>query len=149
MSIATWSVCAFCLVALILHFASIAIAAARCRTHPYHQIPPLDAPAVSLVRPVCGMENYAEETLRSTFELDYPRYEILFCAAHAYDPILPLLDRLIAAHPDIDVKLLIGDDKISANPKLNNLVKGWQGASFDWIVIADSNVLMPPDYIQR
>ena len=34
---------------------------------------PSDVAGVSLVRPVCGMENYIEETLRSAFHLDYPR----------------------------------------------------------------------------
>ena len=101
------------------------------------------------MRPVCGIENYCEETLRSTFELDYPRYEILFCAAHAHDPVLPLVERLIAAYPRVDAKILIGEDRISGNPKLNNLVKGWRAASAPWVVIADSNVLMPRDYIQR
>jgi hypothetical protein len=31
----------------------------------------------------------------------------------------------------------------------NNVVKGWRSRSHNWIVIADSNVLMPRDYIQR
>ena len=44
-------------------------------------------------------------------------------------------------------KLLIGDERISENPKLNNCFKGWNAAAHDWIVLADSNVLMPPDYL--
>ena len=140
---------AFCLICFILHFASIVVTAIRFRADRRHQLPPLDAPAVTLIRPVCGIENCGEETLRSTFELDYPRYEILFCAAHAYDPVVPLVDRLMAAHPNANARLLIGDDRVSGNPKLNNVVKGWRAASADWIVIADSNVLMPRDYIQR
>ncbi len=44
---------------------------------------------------------------------------------------------------------MIGLDEISANPKLNNCVKGWREATHAWIIMADSNVLMPPDYIQR
>ena len=55
----------------------------------------------------------------------------------------------MAAHPEIPSRLLIGDDRVSANPKLNNVVKGWKAARRDWIVIANSNVLMPRDYIQR
>ena len=62
---------------------------------------------------------------------------------------MPLVQRLIAAHPQVPAKLLVGDDRISINPKLNNIVKGWEAASHDWIVMADSNVLMPPDYIER
>jgi cellulose synthase/poly-beta-1,6-N-acetylglucosamine synthase-like glycosyltransferase len=109
---------------------------------------PSDA-GVSLVRPVCGMENYIEETLRSAFHLDYPRYEIVFCAANAHDAAVPLVRRLIAAHPHVAARLLIGNETISDNPKLNNVCKGWRASAYDWIVMADSNVLMPRDYIER
>jgi ceramide glucosyltransferase len=140
---------AFFLITFAFHLTSIIIATARCRTNRKYEVLPLDAPAISLVRPVCGTENYCEETLRSTFELDYPRYEILFCAAYAHDPVLPLIERLVATHPHVDARILIGEDRVSGNPKLNNVVKGWRAASATWIVIADSNVLMPRDYIQR
>ncbi len=107
MTIAILSAAIFCVICFILHLASLVIATVRCRADRRHEPPPLDAPAVTLLRPVCGMENYCEATLRSTFELDYPRYEVLFCAAHAYDPVLPLLDRLMAAYPYVDAKILI------------------------------------------
>ena len=57
--------------------------------------------------------------------------------------------RLIAEHAGVQARLLIGDERISSNPKLNNVLKGWAAAAHDWIIIADSNVLMPPNYIQR
>jgi ceramide glucosyltransferase len=104
---------------------------------------------VSLVRPVCGIENYVEETLASGFALDYPRYEIVFCVASAQDPVVPTVRRLMAAHPGVPARLLVGNEKISDNPKLNNVYKGWRAAAHDWVVLADSNVFMPPDYIQR
>ena len=127
--------------------ASIAIAMTRLRRRvPSHCG---DHPPVSLVRPLCGIDNYAAETLRSTFELDYPSCERLFCVAAASDPVVPLVKDLIAVFPAVDARLLIGDDRVSANPKLNNVAKGWRAASHDWIVIADSNVLMPRDYIQK
>jgi ceramide glucosyltransferase len=110
---------------------------------------PQYAPAVSLIRPVCGLENFSEETLGSAFRLDYPDYEIIFCVEQESDAIVPVVNRLIAAHPDVRARLIIGKDRISPNPKLNNIVKGWRAAAHDWIVIADSNVLMPRDYIQR
>src|SRR4029077_1659425 len=109
---------------------------------------PAHAPAVSLVRPVCGIENHIEETLAAAFRLDYPRYEIVFCVASAQDPVVPTVRRLMAAHPGVASRLLVGNEKISDNPKLNNVCKGWRGAAHAWIVLADSNVLMPPGYIQ-
>jgi ceramide glucosyltransferase len=42
---------------------------------------------------------------------------------------------------------LTGDDRISLNPKLNNLVKGWAAASHDWVVMADTNLILPPTYL--
>jgi ceramide glucosyltransferase len=111
--------------------------------------PPKDAPSVTIVQPLCGVETFSRETLRSIFALDYPSYEIIFCLASGDDPIAPLVRGAIAANPDRQARLLIGDDRISANPKLNNVVKGWKAARYDWVIIADSNVLMPGDYIQR
>ena len=60
-----------------------------------------------------------------------------------------VLRRLMAVYQGVTARLLIGDERVSDNPKLNNVVKGWRSAAFDWIVIADSNVLMPRDYVQR
>jgi ceramide glucosyltransferase len=106
-------------------------------------------PAISVVRPVCGLDFQARQTLASTFVLDYPDYEILFCVADRADPVVPLVQELIAAHPGRPARLLVGRDRISGNPKLNNMVKGWTEARNDWIVFVDSNVLMPRDYLDR
>jgi ceramide glucosyltransferase len=139
----------FCTGFFAIQIASIAIAIAMIRLR--RRAAPVidDYPPVSLIRPLCGVDNYAAETLRSTFELDYPQYEILFCVADAADPVVELIKDLIAAYPAVNARLLIGDERVSANPKLNNVVKGWRAASHDWVVIADSNVLMPLDYVQR
>src|SRR5450631_2926866 len=140
---------AFCIVTTAIHVASTLVAIIRCRSPAVRQCPPAHAPAVSLVRPVCGIENCVEETLASGFALDYPNYEILFCVATAQDPVVPIVRRLMAAHPGVPARLMVGNEKISDNPKLNNVYKGWRAAAHDWVVLADSNVFMPPDYIQR
>ncbi|MEA2839604.1 MAG: ceramide glucosyltransferase [Methylobacteriaceae bacterium] len=136
------------IVIFTLQLASILAATWRCRARPRTLAVPDDAPAVSLVRPLCGIEAFSEETLRSTFGLNYPDYEIIFCVQRGTDAIVPLLERIIAEHPDQPARLLIGDDPISSNPKLNNCVKGWNAARHDWIIFADSNVLLPKDYVQ-
>jgi ceramide glucosyltransferase len=136
-------------VATTVHLVSTLTAIVRCKSHSQALGVPDEAPPVSLIRPVCGLENYVEETLASAFALDYPDYEIIFCVASAQDRVVPTVERLIAAHPQVPASLLIGNEKISGNPKLNNLYKGWRAAKHDWIVLADSNVFMPADYIQR
>ena len=140
---------AFAGIALACHLVSILIAVIRCWRSTRPEPPPRDAPGVTLVRPVCGLDNFLEETLLSSFRLDYPRYELIFCVATAKDPAVPIVRRLIATYPSVRAQLLVGDERISTNPKLNNCVKGWNAAAYGWIVLADSNVLMPRDYIQR
>jgi len=139
----------FCGIAVLFHVFSIVAAAIRCKTRARPLPPPVEAPPVTIIRPVCGVENHITETLQSTFKLDYPDYEIIFCAASAKDPIVPIVEELLRKNPRARARLLLGDERVSTNPKLNNCVKGWRAAAHDWIVIADSNVLMPPDYIQR
>jgi ceramide glucosyltransferase len=140
----------FCITATAIHIASIVIVIFRFRRSSHREpLPFQNFPPVSLVRPLCGIDNYAADTLRSTFDLDYQRYEILFCVASAKDPVVPLVEALIAKHAGMSARLLVGDERVSANPKLNNVVKGWRAATHQWIIIADSNVLMPRDYIQQ
>ena len=140
----------FCIAATAIHIASIVVAIVRFRRSTLGEAPSARKfPPISLVRPLCGIDNFAADTLRSTFDLDYPRCEILFCVASAKDPVVPLVEALMAERPEAGAKLLVGDEKVSSNPKLNNVLKGWRAARHDWIVIADSNVLMPRDYIDR
>jgi ceramide glucosyltransferase len=142
---------AFAVAALLIHVATSLSTAWRCRrsAEPRPLREPERGAAVTIIRPVCGLDAYEEATLRSTFELDYPQLEILLCCGSAQDPVVPLVQRLIAEHPHVEARLLIGDDRVSENPKLNNVIKGWRAASHAWIVITDSNVLLPRDYIQR
>jgi ceramide glucosyltransferase len=53
----------------------------------------------------------------------------------------------MAEYPGVAARLLIGDDRPTGNPKLNNIVKGWAAARNPWIVLADNNVLMPAHYL--
>src|SRR5215472_6390099 len=153
MTVLAFAAASFCGTMIILHIISIIVAAWRCRPIPSVNPPianPLDAlPPVSIVRPLCGLDNFLEETLRTSFELVYPRYELIFCVASIRDPATAVVQELMALFPQIRARLLFGDDHVSHNPKLNNCVKGWRAAQYDWIVFADSNVLIPPDYIQR
>lgn len=143
------AICAgWCAFIIVLNFASMALMARKCRARPRTLPVPATAPPVSIVRPLCGLEPFSEETLSATFALDYPHYEIIFCVQSPHDPIIPLVERLIAAHPRHAARLLVGDDFVSANPKLNNCVKGWEAARYDYVILADSNALPPRDYVQ-
>ncbi|MFN3623291.1 MAG: ceramide glucosyltransferase [Hyphomicrobium sp.] len=148
-----WGCVVFVGLATLLHFTSALLAiyrARRSRDEPsVTSAPASSLPPISVLRPVRGLDPYDELTLRSSFTLAYERYELILCCEDADDPVVPVIRRLMAEYAHVDAKLLIGRDTLCSNPKLNNLIKGWRAAQHDWVVMADSNVLMPADYLQR
>ncbi|SON56279.1 hopanoid biosynthesis associated glycosyl transferase protein HpnI [Hartmannibacter diazotrophicus] len=138
----------FFLFAFAVHLCSMALVVGRDVIRRRAEARTVPVPPLTILRPVRGLENHLETTLESAFLLDHSDYEILFCVDDGNDPVVPLCKRLMARHPDKDARLLVGKDPISLNPKLNNMVKGWAEARYDFVVMADSNVLMTPDYLQ-
>lgn len=144
-----WSALAFLALAMLAHVVSAMIALLRARSGKSESPPPGKLPPVTIIRPVCGLDPYDALTLASTFEIVQEGLQIVFCSARERDPAVALVRQLMAAHPHVDATLLIGDDESTPNPKLNNVIKGWAAARHSWVVIADSNVLMPRDYLAR
>lgn len=140
---------AFAILSTGFHLLSCAAVAWRCRPARSPVPVPVHAPRIALVRPVCGLDHRVRATLGSTFGLDYPDYEIIFCAAHERDPVVPVVRQLIAGNPGRNARLLFGEDRLNGNPKLNNMAKAWAATQSERVVFTDSNVLLPPDYLQR
>ncbi len=55
---------------------------------------------VSILVPICGLDEGALENWTSLCEQDYPRYEVLFGVADTTDPAIPTLHKLEAAYRD-------------------------------------------------
>lgn len=147
------SVCVL-VVTLVLHVGTAAIAVRRCASSSAktrEAAPTRDEtrPPVSLILPVTLLEEPEKRALRSTLALTYPDYEILFCAPGESDPAVAHVRDLIAGHPYLPARLLTGRDRVSFNPKLDNIEKGWAAARHPWVIVVDSNVIMPPDFIER
>ena len=104
----------FAALALVAQLASIAFVISVKQRHRNGEKTPSPRPPVTLIRPVCGLENNLERCLASSFRLDWPAYEILFCVAKSDDPAASLVRRLMAEHPQIQARLLVGEDLFSA-----------------------------------
>jgi ceramide glucosyltransferase len=152
MVIATLCAALIAFVVIALHLATMALVvwrgAVRKKSRLSPQVTFAPLPFICLLRPVCGLDPFDAETLASSFTLDYPDYEVVFCAADPADPVVGLVRRLIAAFPHVRARILIGEDRITANPKLNNLQKGWIGTDAEWVAMADSNLLLPRSYLR-
>jgi ceramide glucosyltransferase len=145
----TVSAAAIAAVALGAHMISVSIAARRQNVRDGRIRAPGAVPSVTVIRPLRGVEPFSYVALHSTFALEPAAAEILFCVESQADPIIPMVERLIAENSDRPARLLIGHDRIGANPKLNNMVKGWRAAAHDWIAFVDSNVVLPQDALQK
>lgn len=134
---------------LAAHLASVGIYLRRPSLISARATGLIGQPPVTLIRPVCGLHPLEEDALASSFRQNYPRYEVIFCVESLDDPVLVLVRRLIAAHPHVPARVLVGFDRVTQNPKLNNLWKGWHAARHDWVCLADSNLMLPDDYLAQ
>src|SRR5580704_1485506 len=63
-------------------------------------------PPVSVLKPLHGAEPDLEENLKRFFELDYPEFELLFCARHEDDKGLCMAQRIAQSYPEVRAKFL-------------------------------------------
>ena len=66
------------------------------------------APGVSILRPLKGLDTNLYENLESTFTQEYPNFEILVSVAHHHDQALTIVRDLIAKHPHVNARIIIG-----------------------------------------
>ena len=75
-------------VLIVSNLASIVFAASRLRRRRVIAAPTGKSQPVSIVVPSRGVEPFTHETLERALSLDWPRYELIFCVAHADDPVV-------------------------------------------------------------
>lgn len=106
-------------------------------------------PPVSLLKPLCGTDPRAYETLRSHCLLDYPEYEIIFGVAAPEDSAVPLVERLIREFPALPIRLVVCPLALGANRKVSNLIQMEPHARFEHLVINDSDIRVPAGYLKK
>jgi ceramide glucosyltransferase len=105
-------------------------------------------PAVSVLKPVYGLEKDLEENLRSTCTLDYPDYQVVLSVQRTKDPALPLIRALEAEFGPERVTVVVGCGDPLPNGKIQNLIGALAAARHEILVISDSDVLLHPGYLQ-
>jgi ceramide glucosyltransferase len=116
------------------------------------RLPRLDvrrrAPRVSILKPLAGEDDELANNLASFASLDYPSYEILLGVAALDDPALPIAREFVQAHPGLAARVLLTDPDSALNPKVAQLIALEKAAGGDILVISDSNVRVPADYLR-
>ena len=107
------------------------------------------APPVSLLKPLHGAEPGLREYLEGFFRLDYPEYEILFCARYETDPGLSIARELAAQYSQIPARFLTCGEPPWPNARCYSLNEMKAVALHDILVITDSDVRVKPDYLKE
>ena len=113
------------------------------------RLPQTFLPPVSVLKPLHGLEPDLEENLTRFFNLDYPDFELLFCARHAGDPGLCLARRIAAQHPQVRARFLTCGEPRFPNAKMWSMATLAQAASYDTLVTSDADARVSRDYLRR
>ncbi len=106
-------------------------------------------PAVSLLKPLCGSEPNLESNLTSFFRQRYSRFELIFGARDTNDPALDIVRSLREQFPNVPVKIVTTGEPHRANAKVCSLMKMYAAASYDYLIISDSDVQVTPNYVRE
>jgi ceramide glucosyltransferase len=106
------------------------------------------APAISVLKPIRGLDPGAYENFASFCHQNYPEFEILFAVNDANDPAVPVVQKLIADFPERRIQLIVVSERLGANVKVSNLCRLVREARHDLLVITDSDVRVEPGYLR-
>jgi ceramide glucosyltransferase len=106
-------------------------------------------PAVSLLKPVHGLEARLRENIESFFRQEYPEYEILFAADDETDTALDVIREVAARYPQIKCSIHVTGQPQLPNPPAYSFSRLSELASHDILVTSDSDVEVAPNYLRE
>src|SRR5256885_16190046 len=116
----------------LLFYIPLALAAASCvyylavtiaslRFH-FENDPTVDfTPAISILKPVHGIDEAFYANLASHCREDYPQFEIVFGFSNPNDPARWTIEKLRHDFPAVPIKTVITPQPATGNPKVNKL----------------------------
>jgi ceramide glucosyltransferase len=105
-------------------------------------------PPLSLMIPVCGLDEGAWENWLSFCQQDYPEYEVLFGVRDSDDLAISVLEELSSKFPN-KVRLYTGLSPLGTNHKDSILHHLLESARHEYLVFADSDIRVTSDYLQQ
>ncbi len=114
-------------------------------------IPPPDdfTPPASILKPLRGTDPDIYDAFRSHCLQDYPEYEIIFGVSDPQDPAAELVKQLQAEFPDRAIQLVVCPKALGTNMKVSNLVQMLPFARHQYLIVNDSDIRVPRDYLRR
>ncbi|MEM5436970.1 bacteriohopanetetrol glucosamine biosynthesis glycosyltransferase HpnI [Paraburkholderia diazotrophica] len=104
---------------------------------------------VSVLKPLCGAEPRLFENLATFCEQTHPCFELICGVSRADDAAVAIVHRLQTVYPERQISLVIDPRIHGTNLKVSNLINMAEWARHDVFVIADSDIAVEADYLER
>src|SRR5215831_11667823 len=143
------ALCALLALAGAAYFALCVWAAARFRREPIHSSRIDFEPPVSIMKSLKGLDPHMYAAFRSHCLLDYTEYELLFGVSDPNEPALELVKRLQREFPNRRIRVIQCPQSLGLNGKVSTLAQVLPQAKYEHILINDSDIVAPPDYLRR
>ena len=108
--------------------------------------PTAEAPAVSVLKPLRGLDPNTYPAFVSQVRQDYPEFQILFGVGSESDPATVAVRRLQAEFPQARIRLVVGAPD-TPNRKAGALIELARHAEHPILVVNDSDIKVGPSYL--
>ncbi len=107
-----------------------------------------ELPAVSVLKPLHGIEVQLERNLESFFLQDYAgEFEVILAVDRSDDAALPIAEKVSARYPHISSRILITGEPMWPNPPAHAFSRMAEIARYDLLVTSDSDVEVDAHYL--
>ncbi len=104
--------------------------------------------AVTILKPIHGLDAELFENLCSFCDQDYPEYQVIFGVQRSDDPAIDVIRRVIDRFPERDLTLVVDGEPRTGNPKVANLARMLEVAKYDLLFIADADMRVDRRYLR-
>jgi ceramide glucosyltransferase len=119
------------------------VAHARAKSPPF-------APDVTILKPLKGVDARMYAGFVSHCAQQYAgNFEILFGVSSMDDPAVAEIERLRTEFPERAIRLIVCPERLGTSGKVSNLIQMLRHASYDYVVINDSDIRVSPNYLAR
>lgn len=104
---------------------------------------------ISILKPVKGLEEDSYENFASFCRQQYDApAQLIFAVAADNDPVIPIIRQLIDDFPHHDISLHAEATIHGPNYKVSNLINAYHQATYDLLMICDSDIRVEPTFLQ-
>jgi len=108
--------------------------------------PTRPGPAISILKPLSGLDDGLLENLESFAALDYPEYEVLLGMKSADDGAMAAAQRMVERWPE-RFRIVLQQGAPGLNPKVNQLITLAKAARHDVLLVSDASVRVGDGYL--